>query len=306
MTMASNIYLPSDPGASELLDLVSSPEDLRVAFYGSMFAMAAADGILGRAELDLIFETIDTDGLSEYAKNAIWDYMVEPPLLTDCIARFSTSSDQVRCTLMVCLIEIALADHILNASEEEALVQASRALHISQKQLRAIERFICDVGILRARPGDYRGIRASLPRAAAVLTALSIPATAVYFLNLAHRFKASELGSYTTIYGVALGIIFGVGATILICAAAFLTGHLLNTRSKRRRSTIAGERRQRAQCAVRNLQDAVGYLATKTSQLVPVGLPCESGTSTSAVFTERLRVLQQMLARRQSTASVVS
>jgi uncharacterized tellurite resistance protein B-like protein len=298
MTMTSNMHPPKDADVSELLDLMSLPEDQRVAFYGSMLAIAAADGSFGRDELDLIFETINTEGLSEGGRNAIWDYMVETPLLTDCMAHFSTSTDQVRCALMVYLIETALADQILDVSEEEALLQARRSLNISQKQIQAIERYICEVGLIRARPSDYKEVATTLKHGASLLTALSIPATAIYFSGAVGNVNLPEILSRLAQHSSGLAIVLGGGATILMGTAAFLTGRWLDTRNRGKRSTIARERRRRAQLAVRNLQDAVGYFAMKTPQHAPVEGPDEPGNDTSDAFAERLRILQQMLARR--------
>jgi hypothetical protein len=207
---------------------------------------------------------------------------------------------------MVYLIETALVDRVLDVSEEEALLQARRALHISQTQIEAVERYICEVGLVRARPSDYNQASRSLKHGASLLTALSIPATAIYFSGTVGGVNPPAILSRLPHHSFGLAMLLGAGATILIGAAAFLTGRWLDTRSKRKRTTRARERRQRAQSAVRNLQDAVSHLATKTQQLAPVAGPSEPGKDTPDAFAERLRVLQQMLAQRQATGSAVS
>jgi hypothetical protein len=212
----------------------------------------------------------------------------------------------VRCALMLYLIEIALADRILDVTEEEALLQARYSLHISQTQIEAIERYICEVGLVRARPCDYNQAATSLKHGASLLTALSIPATAIYFSGTLGSVSLPAILSTLAHHSFGLAMVLGAGATILIGTAAFLTGSWLNTRNKRKRTTIARERHRRAQSAVRNLQDAVSYLATKTNQLAPVESPSEPDQDTSDAFAERLRVLQQMLARRHATSSAVS
>jgi uncharacterized tellurite resistance protein B-like protein len=306
MTMTANMHPAEDAHVSELLDLRALPEDQRVAFYGSMLAIAAVDGIFGRDELDLIFETIHTNGLSEDAKHTIWDYMIDIPVLTDCLDRFSSSSEQVRWALMVYLIEIALADQVLDVSEEEALLQARRSLHISQGQIQAAERYICEVGLSRARPSHYHEAATALKHGASVLMALSIPATALYFSGTISGASLLEMLSTLAPHSSGLAMVLSAGATILIGTAVLLTGRLLNACNTRKQTTIARERRQRAQLAVRNLQDAVGYLATKTNQLAPVELPGDLDKDTSNAFAERLSMLQQMLARRQATVSAIS
>jgi hypothetical protein len=195
---------------------------------------------------------------------------------------------------MLYLIEIALADHILDVNEEEALLQARCSLHIRQTQIEAIERYICEVGLIRARPSDYNQVATSLKHGASLLTALSIPATAIYFSSTVGDVSLTTILSTLAHHSFGLAMLLGAGATILVGTATFLTGRWLNSRGK----TIARERRRRSQLAVRNLQDAVSYLTTKTDQYTSVEGPSEPGKDTADVFAERLRALQQMLARR--------
>jgi uncharacterized tellurite resistance protein B-like protein len=303
--MAANIDSLKDAGVSALFDLMSLPEDQRVGFYGCMLAIAAADGIFGRDELNLIFETINTDGLSEHARNTIWDYMIETPPLGDCLAPFSSSSGQVRCALMVYLIKIALADQVLDATEEEVLLHARLSLQISHTQLHAIEQLICEAGFTRPHLSDDNDTVVSLKYSVPLLTAVGIPATAVYFSSIIGGISVPEIFSSIANHSVSLTMALSAGTTMVAGTAAFLTGRLLAACNRRKRTTLAREQRQRAQFAVRNLQDAVGYLATKANRLATVRAPGESGKATSDVFTERLRVLQQMLARRQSSPSVI-
>jgi uncharacterized tellurite resistance protein B-like protein len=299
MAMPAQIDLPNDADANGLLDLSFLPEAQRVAFYGSMFAIAAADGIWGQDELDLIFQNIHTDGLSERSRNTLWEYLVDAPPLTDCLACFSTSDDQLRCAVMLYMIEIALADRILPADEEEALLQARICLRISQKQIEAIERYICEVGLIRARPRDYHHAAPSFHYRYGLwfLAALSIPLMAVYVSSLISAVSLPVMLSRLSLPGSGVAIALGTGATTLIGAAAVVTGRWLVTRYRRKRMPIVRERRRRAQVAVRNLQDAVGYLTAKAKLHATVTDPSDPGKEISAALAERLKVLQQMLAR---------
>jgi hypothetical protein len=60
---------------------------------------------------------------------------------------------------------------------------------------------------------------------------------------------------------------------------------------------IARERLRRAQVAVRNLQDAVGYLTAKANLHATVTDPSDHGKDISAALAERVKILRQMLAR---------
>jgi VIT1/CCC1 family predicted Fe2+/Mn2+ transporter len=302
-TMTAKTTCPKDTAVTELLDILSLSQDERLAFYGSLFAIAATDGALKRDELDLIFETIEMTGLSDHVQRTIWDYMIDPPSLSDCLDLLSSRSAEVRCAVMVYLIEIALVDDILDVREEEALLQARRALHLTQPQIHAIERFICEEGLIRPRASDYKEAGVSLKHGASVLTALSIPATAVYFSGLPGGLMMSEPVSDVSAYASAVGAMLAVGAAVCIGAVSYVAGRLLGRR-KQRRAALAHERRRRAQLACRNLQHAVGYLSAKA-----IGDPVKPAArhqEIPAVFAERLSVLQQMLAQRQSTADALS
>lgn len=303
--MTANIDPLNAAGVGELLDLGSLPEAQRVAFYGAMLAIAAADGTLGQDELDLIFQNIHTDGLSDRSRNTIWEYLVDTPPLTDCLASFATSHDQVRCAVMIYLIEIALADRILAAGEDEALLEARTSLRISQKQIEAIERYICNVGLIRARPRDYHQGDTSVKYryGLGLVAGVSLSAIALYFSSIIGGISLPEMFSRFTRPESGRAMLLGAGATILIGTAALLSGRWLHTRYQRKRLPIARERRRRAQSAVRNLQDAVGYLTAKAKLHAAVEDPSEPGSNTSLAFAERLWILHQMLARRQPSAA---
>jgi hypothetical protein len=54
---------------------------------------------------------------------------------------------------------------------------------------------------------------------------------------------------------------------------------------------------------VRNLQEAIGYLTAKAKLHAAITEPSETGKDICATLTERITVLQQMLARRQPGAA---
>ena len=301
--MTAKMHPPEEAHVSALVDLSSLPEDQRVAFYGAMLAIAGVDGIFKRDELDLIFEIIDTAGLSENAKNTIWDYLVDTPMLTACFDRFSSSSAQVRCALMVYLMEIAFADQVLDISEDAALLQARRSLDISQQQIEAVERYICEGGLNRTRPSAYHEAATALKHGASVLTAVSIPATVLlYFSGAISGASLLEMLSKFAPHRSGLTMLFDIGIIMLIGMAAFLVGRWLHACNTRKRTTSA---HKRTQLAVQNLQDAVDYLTTKTNQLAPVGWPSDLDKDPSNAFAERLSMLQRMLARRQAAVAAL-
>jgi uncharacterized tellurite resistance protein B-like protein len=299
--MLAPIDLPNDADAKAFLDLSFLPEAQRVAFYGSMFAVAAADGIWGQDELDLIFQNINTDGLSEHSRNTVWEYLVEAPPLTDCLTCFSTDHDRVRCAVMLYMIEIALADRVLPPDEEEALLQARMSLRISQKQIEAIERYICEVGLIRARPRDYHDAATSWKSTYGtwLLAGVSLSAIALYLSSAGDRVTLPTLLARFARPGSGLTIVLATGVTTVIGAAAVLTARWLFARYRGSRLPIAHERRRRAQAAVRNLEEAIGYLTAKAKLSAAIAHPSEPSKAISATLMERITVLRQMLARRQ-------
>ena len=78
---------------TEHLDPKSLSEENSVAFYGAMFAMAAADAPMQREELELIYETLDTEGLSDEARRRLYAYAIEPPALQDCLRVLGDASE---------------------------------------------------------------------------------------------------------------------------------------------------------------------------------------------------------------------
>jgi uncharacterized tellurite resistance protein B-like protein len=306
--MTANIDPTNGVGVGELFDLSSLSEVQRVAFYGAMLAVAGADGTLGQDELDLVFQNIQTDGLSERSRQTIWEYLIDTPPLADCLAALATSHEQVRCAVMVYLIEVALADRILAAGEDEALLQARTRLRVSQKQIEAIERYICNVGIPRARPRDYRQGTKPLKDTYGLwlVAGVCLSVMVLYASSTIGGVDLPEMFSGVVRSEAGRAKLLGVGATALIGAAAVLLARWLYTRHQRKRLPFAHERRRRAQAAVRNLQDAVGYLTAKARLHAAVGAPSEFGNNTSMAFAERLWILQQMLARRQPGAAAVA
>ena len=307
MAITANIDPTNAAEVSDLLDLSSMPEAQRIAFYGSMLAVAEADGALGQDELELIFQNIQTAGLSDRGKHTIWEYLVDTPPLPDCLASFATSHEHVRCAIMVYLIEIALADRILAAGEDEALLRARTCLRISQKQIDAIERYVCNVGLIRARPRDYREGTTLLKYKYALwlIASVSLPVIALHASSTI-GVSLPEMFSGLVSPGASRAMLRAAGATALIGASAALIGRWLYTRHQCKRLPIARERRRRAQLAVRNLQDAVGYLTAKAKLHAAVGDLSEPGNHTSMAFAERLWTLQRMLARRQPGAAAVA
>ena len=123
----------------------TSSETELLAFYGSLFAIAAADGSVDIDELNLLFKTINLDKFSDSAKAQIQSYTATPPSLGDCLQTLSQSKDPLRLGVMYFLISIALANNTLHPTESEAIQSAKKMLAVSDLQIQAMQEFIADM-----------------------------------------------------------------------------------------------------------------------------------------------------------------
>lgn len=118
------------------------PETIRIAFYGAMFAVAAADGSVAPEELSFILQTTEMQKLPDSAKNAVQSYIVSPPLLEDCLDKLTQTPEIFRLSLMFFIINVAWADKVIKLDEEKAIDLAEYKLKIPKVKREAIEDFV--------------------------------------------------------------------------------------------------------------------------------------------------------------------
>jgi uncharacterized tellurite resistance protein B-like protein len=119
------------PDALGTLDLGDLPEPQRLAFYGALFAMSAADRAMDAAETDRIDETLDLAGLSAGARRQVLAQAIQPPPLERCLLQLRDAPEPVRRGLMLNLIDIVLADESIEPGEHVGLHQARQILGLS-------------------------------------------------------------------------------------------------------------------------------------------------------------------------------
>lgn len=119
----------------ESFDLGTLSESERLAFYGALFAIADADHNVDDAESTLIFETLDLGPLSTAARKEVFKLAIDPPSLASCLDRLSSASEEVRQSLMLNLIDIALADENIEFDEHVELREAQRVLRIAPEDV---------------------------------------------------------------------------------------------------------------------------------------------------------------------------
>lgn len=161
--------------------MTSLPDAVRVAFYGSLFAMAAVDHEVDREEWALIFEQLDTEGLSPEAELKIKNFMLVPPDMETCLRDLAGAELYFRLGTMINLVDVAYADSVVVDTEANALLMAQEYLQVSDAERRAIEGFIQDLCRIRHRGRGDKAAQGAVRRSVEKLLEAGIPLKAVSF-----------------------------------------------------------------------------------------------------------------------------
>jgi uncharacterized tellurite resistance protein B-like protein len=125
--------------------------EVRVAWFGAMFAMAAADGDSARDEIMTILDRLDSEGLSADQWRTVRRYIADAPDLMASLKVVIGEGPNVRFGVYIHLIDVAWADGTMDPAERDRLAVAAKALGIPAVQAVAIESAI---GRIRA---DFDG-----------------------------------------------------------------------------------------------------------------------------------------------------
>jgi uncharacterized tellurite resistance protein B-like protein len=284
----------------EHLDLKLLLEKQRVAFYGALFAIAAADDQMQREELELIYETLDTEGISDEARRRLYAYAIEPPALQDCLQALSDASKPARHGLMLNLVEVALSDYHLSEPEREVLTEAQRVLSISDEQHAAMEHYAEEVRRIRERGIDDNHAADVVKAAVSGMMAVGIPIAAVGYSGSVVGLSAAGITSGLAALGLGAGMIPGIGVAILIGTVVFVgLNKLLDTGNKRKKEQHRNERERKAQLAMENLQETINHLIERMARLQGDAVDAKANKEAIKLLNERLTKLQQVLARRK-------
>lgn len=285
---------------TEHLDLKSLPENQRIAFYGALFAMAAVEDQMQREELELIYETLDTEGLSEEARRRLYAYAIEPPALQDCLQALSDASESARHGLMLNLVEVAVCDYLLSNPERDALTQGQLTLGIGNEQRAAMEHYAKEVRRIRERGIDDNHAADVVKAAVSGMTAVGVPIAAVVYSGSVVGLSAAGITSGLAALGFGSGMIPGIGVAILIGTAAFVgLNYLFDTGNKRKKEQHRRERERKAQLAMENLQETINHLIGRMARLQGDAADAKANKEAIELLNERLAKLQQVLARRR-------
>ena len=114
------------------LDLSTLSTELRLAFYGALFSMSNADRDMDEAEDDRIFESLDLTDLDADSRTKILRLAIDPPPLERGLLAFRDQDESLRRALMLNLIDVVLADGIIEPGEHVGLHEARQVLGLSR------------------------------------------------------------------------------------------------------------------------------------------------------------------------------
>ena len=117
------------------LDLHALPEKQRLMFYGALFAMSAADRDMDESEDDRIFESLDLGDLSGDARKQVFQLAIQPPPLERCLLQFKDEDLELRRALMLNLIDVVLADGLIEPAEHVGLHEAREVLKLDRDDM---------------------------------------------------------------------------------------------------------------------------------------------------------------------------
>ncbi len=129
------------PLTPSLLDLSALSERQRLAFYGALFALAAADDSIDERESDQILESLHLDDLSEDSRQRAFALSISPPSLRACLDLLKDTDETVRRGLMLNLVDVALADGEIEPGEPQTLEAVRIELGISLEEIAAMHTY---------------------------------------------------------------------------------------------------------------------------------------------------------------------
>lgn len=244
------------------------PDEQRVAFYGSLFAMATVDGQIQREELELIYEMLNTEEMSDQAQRQLYAYAIEPPALEECLKNLADAPEEVRYGLMLNLVEISVADRLSLQQEENAIAYAQIVLGVSDEQVAAMKDSAEKMRYVRERGIDDNHAADVLKSAASGLSAVGVPIIAVSYAGSVVGLSAAGISSGLAAVGLGLGMVPGIGVAVLLGAGVFIGANkLLDTGNRRKKEAHKAERERKAQLAIENLQQTINHLISRIGEM---------------------------------------
>jgi hypothetical protein len=210
-------------------------------------------------------------------------------------------SPELRYGLMLALVEVALADEVIEEGENQALKEAQNRLKVTDEQMEAIRTFVQELKRVRERGIDDNVAAEALKHAASGLPAVGIPIAAVYFSGSVIGLSAAGITSGLAALGLGLGMVPGIGVAILLGIGVYIAlSRTFDTGNKRKKEQQQADRERRAQLVVRNLQEAINVFVDRITLLQVSAEKAIANETAIQELNRRLKALQQLLAKRQA------
>jgi hypothetical protein len=239
-------------------DIAKVPQEQLVAFFGLPFAVAAIDGSVEKEELLSIFENIDLDLLDDENKKKVSDFIISPPNYNECIIKIANGSDELRFAVIVNVVDVILADDLMEHEEKEFLDFLCAQLNITNPQKEAIINFVKETKRVIREGLDSNIAKKTIKNAVSGLAAVGVPIAAVYMSGSVIGLSAAGLTSGLAALGLGLGMVSGIGTAILIGTGVFLGAKKILGDRNNKKETILKERNERKfQLVIKNLQEAI-------------------------------------------------
>lgn len=285
---------------SQQIELSKVPEKQIAAFYGIVFAAAATDGCMSHDELMQIFSIMNLDQLSQQTQNEIKEYVVTPPDLNRCLTVLKESSDDLKYSVAMNIMEVLLSDNLISPEEESFLKDVYKQLGVSKEQRDAIENFVRNAKDVADKGVDDNVAERTLKDAAAGLAATGVPIAAVYLSGSVIGLSAAGISSGLAALGLGLGMVPGIGIAILLGTAIFVgLRKVLGDSKKAKEKQIAADRERKAQLVIKNLTESVNVLLKKINDLEE---DAKANQEKLCELKSRLFALNQMLKTRKQVA----
>ncbi len=285
-------------------DLKNVPQEQLVAFYGLIFAAAAADGHIDKEELIAIYESIDLEPLSTNNRQKVQSFLINPPSIEKCLNKLALAQDELRFAIVVGICEVILADDIIEPAEQEFLNKICRKLNINDEQKEAIINFVKEGRRIIREGLDDNTAEKVMKNAVSSLAAVGVPVAAVYFSGTVIGLSAAGITSGLAALGLGLGMVPGIGVAILIGTGVFLgLRKILGDSKKDKEEQLRLQRERKAQLVIKNLQEAINNLALRISELEKKAELTEANEKAINLLRDRLLSLQRILRQKKAVAA---
>jgi uncharacterized tellurite resistance protein B-like protein len=284
----------------DTLDPTALSTEDRKAFYGSLFAMAVADDTVEREEMELIFETLDLEGLDEEDRREVHGYLMDPPDFSECLEELQDADEALRHGLVLNLIEVMIADDLSHEREEECIAEAQGKLGVTDEQVEEMKNFAREVKRIRERGIDDEYAVDALKEAASSLAGVGVPVGAIAFSGSVAGLSAAGITSGLSALALGGGMLSGIGVAILMGAGVYLSlRKLFDVGNQRKKEELRKERERKTQLAIQNLQETISTLVGRLNDLQEDAAKAEANKEAVEKLNDRLRKLKQVLNRRE-------